>query len=364
MIDGVTPRAAGNRRRGLTLATGLAIAGLSPCSTSRSGRRTCSSASSSSPRSSPACSATRATSAIVGVVATLLIALSAAWNDDFGEAAYLQRLIVCVAITFIAAFAARNRQRTHRDRERFAVLAATAEIADGTRDLAPTVTALNELLVPTIADICIVDAMSGGEIQRLAVRAAGPRGDDLAADFRRAAAAAARGPAACAATVSRRARRRGPAAPHCRRRGRARAAARGAGRLGDRRAAARPRAAARRADAADHRPLAAPLRCRGTRIRPVLAGRAALALDNAGLFAELETIEAQLTAVLSTLAEAVTVQHTGGALVYANEAAARMLGYDPRRSCSARRSTRSSTRSTRRRRTVRRSRSRICRGAS
>jgi PAS domain S-box-containing protein len=32
--------------------------------------------------------------------------------------------------------------------------------------------------------------------------------------------------------------------------------------------------------------------------------------------------------VLSTLAEAVTVQHTGGALIYANEAAARMLGYD------------------------------------
>jgi PAS domain S-box-containing protein len=60
----------------------------------------------------------------------------------------------------------------------------------------------------------------------------------------------------------------------------------------------------------------------------VLAGRAALALDNAGLFAELETIEAQLTAVLSTLAEAVTVQHTGGALIYANEAAARMLGYE------------------------------------
>ena len=60
----------------------------------------------------------------------------------------------------------------------------------------------------------------------------------------------------------------------------------------------------------------------------MLAGRAALALDNAGLFAELETIEAQLTAVLSTLAEAVTVQHTAGALIYANEAAAQMLGYD------------------------------------
>ena len=45
------------------------------------------------------------------------------------------------------------------------------------------------------------------------------------------------------------------------------------------------------------------------------------------MFAELETIEAQLTAVLTTLTEAVTVQHTRGALIYANEAAARMLGY-------------------------------------
>src|SRR5204862_3915857 len=60
----------------------------------------------------------------------------------------------------------------------------------------------------------------------------------------------------------------------------------------------------------------------------VLAGRAGLALDNAGLFSELETIEAQLTVALSTLAEAVTVQHSEGALIYANDAAARMLGFD------------------------------------
>src|SRR5204862_7445956 len=46
----------------------------------------------------------------------------------------------------------------------------------------------------------------------------------------------------------------------------------------------------------------------------VLAGRAGLALDNAGLFSELETIDAQLTVALSTLAEAVTVQHSEGAL--------------------------------------------------
>ena len=79
--------------------------------------------------------------------------------------------------------AARNRERTQRDRERFAVLAATGEIADGTRDLATTVERLNELLVPAIADICIVDAVSAGEVRRLSVRADGPRGDEIAAAF-------------------------------------------------------------------------------------------------------------------------------------------------------------------------------------
>ena len=59
----------------------------------------------------------------------------------------------------------------------------------------------------------------------------------------------------------------------------------------------------------------------------VLAGRVALALDNAGLFAELGTIEAQLSAALSGLPEAVTIQSAPGALVYANDAAARLMGF-------------------------------------
>src|SRR5690606_6115926 len=41
-----------------------------------------------------------------------------------------------------------------------------------------------------------------------------------------------------------------------------------------------------------------------------------------------ETIEARLSAALSSLAEAVTIQRAEGALIYANEAAARMLGFD------------------------------------
>ncbi len=265
--------------------------------------------------------------AIVGVAATLLIALSAAWNDNIADGVYVQRITVCIVITIIAVFAARNRNHIHRDRERFAVLAATGEIADGTRELASTVASLNELLVPTIADICIVDAVSGGEMRRLAVRATGPRGDQLAAVF------AARAPLQSDDP-------RLPEQPFL------------AEQVGDdllRGLAADDVELEQLRDAEIGSAIVVPLRARGRRLgaltllltaqsqrrygredlafAQVLAGRAALALDNAGLFAELETIEAQLTAVLSTLGEAVTVQHTGGALIYANEAAAHMLGY-------------------------------------
>ncbi len=263
----------------------------------------------------------------IGVLATVLIALSGIWNENFADGTHIQRFIVCVAITVIAVLAARNRERTHRDRERFAVLAATGEIADGTRDLASTVAALNELLVPTIADICIVDAVSAGEIRRLAVRADGPRGEEIAATF------AARRPLEADDP-------RLPQQPFL---------AKQVDEALMRTLADSEAELARLRATQIGSAISVPLRARGRRLgaltllvtaqsqrrygeedlafATVLAGRAALALDNAGLFAELETIEAQLTAVLSTLAEAVTVQHTGGGLVYANEAAARMLGY-------------------------------------
>ena len=224
--------------------------------------------------------------------------------------------------------AARNRERTHRDRERFAVLAATGEIADGTRDLPTTVArAQRAARADEIADVCIVDAVSAGEIRRLAVLAAGPRGDEIALMF------AAR-PPLLEDDV------RLPEQPFL--------AERVAEPLLRRMARDEPELAKLR-DAQIGSAIVVPLRARGRRLgaltllftahsqrrygrddlafAQVLAGRAALALDNAGLFAELETIEAQLTAVLTTLTEAVTVQHTGGALIYANEAAARMLGY-------------------------------------
>ena len=57
-----------------------------------------------------------------------------------------------------------------------------------------------------------------------------------------------------------------------------------------------------------------------------LARRAALAVDNARLFGELRRAEGQLEAILQNLTEAVTVQDESGELVYANQAAADIMG--------------------------------------
>jgi PAS domain S-box-containing protein len=264
---------------------------------------------------------------VVGSAAVALVLLSAIWRDNFGEVVYVYRISIVGAVSILAWLAARSHVQVGRDRARFAVLSSVAEIADGTRSLADTVAGLNDIVVSDVADICIVDAVSGGELKRLAVRASTRVGDAAAAVL------AARPPS----TVDD---------------------------LGD---PEQPRLLAsvdeevlrRIATGAEDLELLraigvtcaviVPLRARGRRLGSltllatthsgrrydvedlefarVLAGRAALALDNAGLFSELETIEAQLTAALSTLAEAVTVQHTEGSLIYANEAAARMLGY-------------------------------------
>ena len=63
------------------------------------------------------------------------------------------------------------------------------------------------------------------------------------------------------------------------------------------------------------------------RFAEVLAGRVALALDNAGLTSELTVAEEQFGVVVHTLAEAVTMNDADGRLVYANRAAVGLLGF-------------------------------------
>ena len=61
-----------------------------------------------------------------------------------------------------------------------------------------------------------------------------------------------------------------------------------------------------------------------------LAYRCGLYLENARLYGQLEAARDELEGILTNIADAVTVQDTRGRLVYANEAAVRLLGYPDR----------------------------------
>jgi serine phosphatase RsbU (regulator of sigma subunit) len=233
----------------------------------------------------------------------------------------------------IAVFAARARERNELAARRFALLSAIAEVADGPLSLVETAERLADILVPAVADQCTFDLMIGGEMHRLLVRMHGP---DAAALERfmmtRPLPAAASGTGTTAAA------------------------------LDDRAHLVQADDALRRASARDERDLAGlmrldarsiavvPLRARGTvmgalllvvsglsrrrytdddlAFHEVLAGRAALALDNAGLDSDLRDAERQLGAALSGLDEAVTITDTDGTVLYANAATLALLGID------------------------------------
>src|SRR3954451_3138831 len=202
---------------------------------------------------------------------------------------------------------------------RFALLSAVAEIGTGTQTLEETAARVTELIVPAAADLCAVDVVTRGRLRRLAVRAHGDSRADIEAALAAAPPAVSEpspsGPATATtaeltpvagdATLSHALRVRSTVVVPLVARGRT---------LG----------------ALSMSTTAHSGRAYGTEdasFAQILAGRVALALDNAGLFAELGTIEAQLSAALSGLPEAVTIQSAPGALVYANEAAARLMGF-------------------------------------
>jgi PAS domain S-box-containing protein len=272
--------------------------------------------------------------AIVAALATtaiVLAALSGLWNGNFDHAGYWASLgAVAVGASF-AVFAARARTRFDRAAQELGVLAAISRIADGSMPLEETIRRFTAELVPAFADVCIVDAVVENELRRLAVRAAGPRREWLEKAL---------------------AGRRPP--PSDAPSGSSRAVARREPQL-----IARIDDELLRGIAHDDRDLETlrevdpvsvvivPLIARGRGLGAItmitadsrrrlgeeefgflqiVAGRAALALDNAGLFSELSSVERRLDAILANLADAVTVQDESGRLVYANEAAAELLG--------------------------------------
>jgi PAS domain S-box-containing protein len=275
-----------------------------------------------------------------GVVATALVAgaavlvgvLSPAWDLDFGRSEYwitTAGLVLGGAFAIVAA-AARRRARTSS--RRLAVLDSVGAIADGSLPLGETLERVVDMIVPAVADICMIDAIHDGRIVRAAVKAAGrPDSDQVAARIR------GREPSVPSRFVT--AERAWMEIPHYRPR-------------------MDPEDLRRIAhDPEDHEflqsldlrswvvaAMSARRRSLGTltlitswsrrlydaddvAFAQDLANRIGLALDNAGLFSDLESVERRLDAVMSMLDQAVVVHDANGLLVYMNDLAAEWLGF-------------------------------------
>jgi PAS domain S-box-containing protein len=272
---------------------------------------------------------------VVGVLAVVVGLASPIWNSGFGEADYWMKASGLVLGGAFAIVAARARRRARITSRRFALLDAVGAIADGSLPLAQTLDRVVELIVPVAADICMVDAIRDGRIVRAAVRAAG-RGDAeaVAARIRE------REPSVPARFVD--GERPWMQIPHFRERMESEDV---------RRIAHDPDDLGFLESLGLRSWIVATMSARGRTMGTLtmltswsrriysaddvgfaqsLAARIGLALDNAGLFSDLESVERRLDAVMSILDEAVVVHDAHGELVYVNEAAVTWLGFaDP-----------------------------------
>ena len=267
---------------------------------------------------------------VFGLVAVGLGFASGSWDHNFGELGYWIRGSEVVLGSAFAVIAAIARDRARVNARRLAVLDSVGAIADGSLALAETLERVTGAIVPIAADMCMIDAIHDGRVRRAAVQVEG-RPD--------------------ARQIEERLRRRRPSIPsrfvtgerawmriaHFRRR------------VDDeelRRMAEGPEDLAFLRSLGPRSMVTAAMTARGrslgtltlvtawskrrytpddVRFAQVLANRIGLALDNAGLFSDLESVERRLDAVMSMLDEAVVVHDAGGNLVYANETAARWL---------------------------------------
>jgi serine phosphatase RsbU (regulator of sigma subunit)/PAS domain-containing protein len=260
----------------------------------------------------------------IGALSVLAAALAFIWGPSLSTSRYWIPLGVVAVGSVFAVVMARYRGRAERDAWRMRVLADVAEIAHGDQPVDEIARAVAAVLVPRVVDLCAIDIIGpGGRLRRLAAAAAG------APSHAREVLGRTLSEAGEAQLPSSTEHHPMLSAGEARRLGRDDEERRLLGEMGIESAITvllAPRGA----------PLGALLL--GTRSpRPrlsdpddveyaeTLAGRVALALDNAVLSAELSTAEQQLQVILGSVDAAVTVRDRHGRMVYANQAAANLL---------------------------------------
>jgi len=269
--------------------------------------------------------------AAVGLLAVAAGVTSSDWAGLSGPD-YRARIALLVIGGLFAMATAWARERVRAGSRRLELLNEVGEIADGSLPLAETLKKLVDVIVPVFADFCLVDAIHEQRVMRSAVRVAG-RED--------------------ARELERYLRDRPPSVPEWMIRPEA---------PFPRHPRFIPRFTdediRRLAHDEDDREFLRSLDVRSSitvsliardrvlgalttnvawsgrrytledvRFAQTLAGRVALVLDNAGLFSDLESVERRMDNVMSILDEAVVIHDSQGELVYANPAAAEMMGF-------------------------------------
>jgi PAS domain S-box-containing protein len=211
--------------------------------------------------------------AALSVVAFALAFVSGWWNHYEGSTDHLLRLSILVFGCLLAIFAAWAFGRAADERARMAVLAAVGHLS-GAEHVTDVIEPLAAALVPAVADVVWVDL----DDKRLFAHGGDAPAPEMAA------------------------------APELRDDGRrVLIPLRGLGTLG-------------------FATTTTPYDTDDVAFLEILAGRVTLVLANARLVTDLRSTRARLDGVLGALAEAVTVHDDTGQTVYANPAAARLLG--------------------------------------
>jgi PAS domain-containing protein len=272
--------------------------------------------------------------AIVAALTVIVVGASGLWNHNYDTVDFWVRYGLVVVGSSFACYVAMMIEGSSRNTRRLDLLDRVAASAGGEPTVAEAVAEITEIAVPELADLCMIDAISAGRVERLAVKAHGPRAAEVEAGI------AERDPTVSPAVV-------------------------GSGKdstdlfmnrfvsdydLEQMAHSAEDLAFLRSLGVRSY--LSVALRSRGRLVGVMtlvqawsgrrhdeddalftraLAGRVALALDIAGLFSDLESIEMRMDTVMSMLEEPVSISDRAGKLVFVNEAAVALAGAESRR---------------------------------
>jgi serine phosphatase RsbU (regulator of sigma subunit) len=117
--------------------------------------------------------------AFVALVALALAVASPTWNMNAGGADQAVRIALVGAGGLVAVAGSYYQLRSRSRSQRLWLLDAVGAVADGSLPLSETLNRVTEVIVPAVGDICMVDAVRDGRVNRIATRVRGSGDDEV-----------------------------------------------------------------------------------------------------------------------------------------------------------------------------------------